>query len=111
MSGIIWIIVVGLVAGFIAKLLSPGPNNPSGFILTAVLGTSAFARDSATDGQGYHKPAYTRHLRNSYNQAPLSDPGYFATPRSAGDADNQWDRSRIGDQDPDFNPSSPLPCA
>jgi uncharacterized membrane protein YeaQ/YmgE (transglycosylase-associated protein family) len=36
--GIVWIIVIGLVAGFIAKLLSPGPNNPSGFILTAVLG-------------------------------------------------------------------------
>jgi uncharacterized membrane protein YeaQ/YmgE (transglycosylase-associated protein family) len=37
-GGIIWIIIIGLVAGFIAKLLSPGPNNPSGFILTAVLG-------------------------------------------------------------------------
>ncbi len=38
MSSFIWIIVVGLVAGIIARLLSPGPNNPSGFILTAVLG-------------------------------------------------------------------------
>jgi uncharacterized membrane protein YeaQ/YmgE (transglycosylase-associated protein family) len=38
MSGIIWIIVVGFVAGIIARLLSPGPNNPSGFILTTVLG-------------------------------------------------------------------------
>jgi uncharacterized membrane protein YeaQ/YmgE (transglycosylase-associated protein family) len=37
-SGFIWTIVVGLVAGIIARLLSPGPNNPSGFILTAVLG-------------------------------------------------------------------------
>ena len=36
--GIVWVIVIGLIAGFIAKLLSPGPNNPSGFILTAVLG-------------------------------------------------------------------------
>ena len=36
--GIVWVIIIGLVAGFIAKLLSPGPNNPSGFILTAVLG-------------------------------------------------------------------------
>jgi uncharacterized membrane protein YeaQ/YmgE (transglycosylase-associated protein family) len=34
----LWIIVVGLVAGLIARLLSPGPNNPSGFILTIVLG-------------------------------------------------------------------------
>jgi uncharacterized membrane protein YeaQ/YmgE (transglycosylase-associated protein family) len=38
MSGIIWIIVVGFVAGIIARILSPGPNNPSGFILTTLLG-------------------------------------------------------------------------
>jgi uncharacterized membrane protein YeaQ/YmgE (transglycosylase-associated protein family) len=38
MSGIIWIIVVGFVAGILARILSPGPNNPSGFILTTVLG-------------------------------------------------------------------------
>jgi uncharacterized membrane protein YeaQ/YmgE (transglycosylase-associated protein family) len=38
MGGIIWIIIVGFVAGIIARLLSPGPNNPSGFILTTVLG-------------------------------------------------------------------------
>jgi uncharacterized membrane protein YeaQ/YmgE (transglycosylase-associated protein family) len=36
--GIIWIIVIGFVAGIIARLLSPGPNKPSGFILTALLG-------------------------------------------------------------------------
>lgn len=38
MGGIIWIIVVGFVAGIIARMLSPGPNNPSGFILTTLLG-------------------------------------------------------------------------
>jgi uncharacterized membrane protein YeaQ/YmgE (transglycosylase-associated protein family) len=38
MMGIIYIIVVGFVAGMIAKWLTPGPNNPSGFILTTVLG-------------------------------------------------------------------------
>jgi uncharacterized membrane protein YeaQ/YmgE (transglycosylase-associated protein family) len=32
------IIIVGFVAGIIAWLLSPGPNNPSGFILTTLLG-------------------------------------------------------------------------
>jgi uncharacterized membrane protein YeaQ/YmgE (transglycosylase-associated protein family) len=36
--GIIWIIVIGFIAGLIARWLSPGPNNPSGFILTTVLG-------------------------------------------------------------------------
>jgi uncharacterized membrane protein YeaQ/YmgE (transglycosylase-associated protein family) len=38
MGGIIWIIIVGFVAGILARLISPGPNNPSGFILTVVLG-------------------------------------------------------------------------
>src|SRR5215469_52315 len=37
-SGIIWIIIVGFVAGIIARMLSPGPNNPAGFILTTLLG-------------------------------------------------------------------------
>ena len=38
MSNIIWIILIGFIAGIIARLLSPGPNEPSGFILTTVLG-------------------------------------------------------------------------
>ena len=38
MGGILWIIIVGFVAGILARLISPGPNNPSGFILTVVLG-------------------------------------------------------------------------
>ncbi len=36
--GIVWIIVIGFVAGIIARWLSPGPNTPQGFILTTVLG-------------------------------------------------------------------------
>ena len=38
MSGIIWIIIVGFVAGMIARWISPGPNEPAGFVLTVVLG-------------------------------------------------------------------------
>jgi uncharacterized membrane protein YeaQ/YmgE (transglycosylase-associated protein family) len=38
LGGLIWIIIVGFVAGIIARFLSPGPNNPSGFILTTLLG-------------------------------------------------------------------------
>ena len=34
----LWILIVGAVAGILARMLSPGPNNPSGFILTVVLG-------------------------------------------------------------------------
>ena len=35
---ILWTIIVGFIAGIIARFLSPAPNNPSGFILTAILG-------------------------------------------------------------------------
>jgi uncharacterized membrane protein YeaQ/YmgE (transglycosylase-associated protein family) len=34
----LYILIVGAVAGILARILSPGPNNPSGFILTVVLG-------------------------------------------------------------------------
>ncbi|MET0971227.1 MAG: GlsB/YeaQ/YmgE family stress response membrane protein [Tardiphaga sp.] len=34
----LYVILVGFVAGILARILSPGPNNPSGFILTTVLG-------------------------------------------------------------------------
>jgi uncharacterized membrane protein YeaQ/YmgE (transglycosylase-associated protein family) len=35
---IIWTIIIGFVAGVVAKLITPGPNEPSGFILTTLLG-------------------------------------------------------------------------
>ena len=35
---IIWTIIIGFVAGVIAKFIMPGNNEPSGFILTAILG-------------------------------------------------------------------------
>jgi len=35
---ILWIIIIGFVAGVIAKFIMPGSNEPSGFILTTVLG-------------------------------------------------------------------------
>ena len=35
---IIWTIIIGFVAGVIAKFITPGRNEPSGFILTTILG-------------------------------------------------------------------------
>lgn len=35
---IIWTIIIGFVAGVIAKFITPGDNEPSGFILTTILG-------------------------------------------------------------------------
>jgi len=36
--GIIWTIVIGFFAGVIAKFIMPGKNEPSGFVLTTILG-------------------------------------------------------------------------
>ena len=38
MWNIIWMIIIGFIAGLIARVLSPGPNEPKGFILTTALG-------------------------------------------------------------------------
>jgi uncharacterized membrane protein YeaQ/YmgE (transglycosylase-associated protein family) len=37
---IIWILIIGLVAGLIARFIYPAPYNPSGFIMTILLGIS-----------------------------------------------------------------------
>lgn len=77
-------------------------------IVTAALSSPAFAQDITVDGPAYHKQAYTRHFRNTYNQVPLSEPGYYAAPRAGGDwnAENySWDHSWVGGRDPSFNPS------
>ena len=34
----LWIILIGVVAGIVARLLSRGPNRPTGFLLTTALG-------------------------------------------------------------------------
>jgi uncharacterized membrane protein YeaQ/YmgE (transglycosylase-associated protein family) len=35
---IIWTIIIGFIAGIIAKFLMPGRHEPSGFIMTTILG-------------------------------------------------------------------------
>lgn len=53
----LWIIFVGFVAGIIARMLSPGPNNPAGFILTTVLGIAgAFLATFVGQQIGHYGP-------------------------------------------------------
>ena len=35
---IVWTIIIGFLAGVIAKFIMPGDNEPSGFIMTTILG-------------------------------------------------------------------------
>ncbi len=43
MGGLLWILLIGFVAGTVARLLMPGPNTPKGFILTTALGIAGAA--------------------------------------------------------------------
>jgi uncharacterized membrane protein YeaQ/YmgE (transglycosylase-associated protein family) len=57
MWGIIWIIIIGFIAGLVARLLSPGPNKPSGFVLTTVLGIAgAFVATFLGQMVGWYRP-------------------------------------------------------
>ncbi|HWX59975.1 GlsB/YeaQ/YmgE family stress response membrane protein [Bradyrhizobium sp.] len=57
MGGIIWVIIVGFIAGILARLISPGNNNPSGFILTTILGIAgAFLATLVGQAIGHYGP-------------------------------------------------------
>jgi uncharacterized membrane protein YeaQ/YmgE (transglycosylase-associated protein family) len=54
---IIWTIIIGFVAGIIAKFLMPGRNEPSGFILTTILGIiGAFVATWLGQALGWYGP-------------------------------------------------------
>jgi hypothetical protein len=72
-------------------------------LVTAAVTTPAFAQD--VDGPVSHKSAHAlRHYRSTYNQVQGPD---FVAPqiRENWSGERDFDRSRIGDHDPDFNPS------
>jgi uncharacterized membrane protein YeaQ/YmgE (transglycosylase-associated protein family) len=53
---IIWTIIIGFIAGVIAKFLMPGPNEPSGFILTTILGiVGAFVATYLGQALGWYR--------------------------------------------------------
>jgi uncharacterized membrane protein YeaQ/YmgE (transglycosylase-associated protein family) len=54
---ILWTIIIGFVAGVIAKFIMPGDNEPSGFILTAILGiVGAFVATFLGQALGWYSP-------------------------------------------------------
>ena len=55
--GILWTIIIGFVAGVIAKFIMPGDNKPTGFILTAILGiVGAFVATYLGQALGWYRP-------------------------------------------------------
>jgi uncharacterized membrane protein YeaQ/YmgE (transglycosylase-associated protein family) len=54
---ILWTILIGFVAGVIAKFITPGDNEPSGFILTTILGIiGAFVATYLGQAIGWYRP-------------------------------------------------------
>ncbi|OPZ00223.1 hypothetical protein A5906_18530 [Bradyrhizobium sacchari] len=55
--GIIWTIIIGFIAGVIAKFIMPGDNEPTGFILTTILGiVGAFVATYLGQALGWYRP-------------------------------------------------------
>lgn len=55
--GILWTIIIGFIAGVIAKLITPGRNEPAGFILTTILGiVGAFLATFLGQALGWYRP-------------------------------------------------------
>jgi uncharacterized membrane protein YeaQ/YmgE (transglycosylase-associated protein family) len=54
---ILWTIIIGFVAGVMAKFIMPGENEPTGFILTTVLGiVGAFVATFLGQALGWYRP-------------------------------------------------------
>jgi len=55
--GIIWTIIIGFIAGVIAKFIMPGDKEPKGFVLTTVLGIiGAFVASYLGQALGWYAP-------------------------------------------------------
>ena len=55
--GIIWTIIIGFVAGVIAKFIMPGDKEPAGFIMTTILGiVGAFVATFLGQALGWYGP-------------------------------------------------------
>jgi uncharacterized membrane protein YeaQ/YmgE (transglycosylase-associated protein family) len=55
--GILWTIIIGFIAGVVAKFILPGRNEPSGFILTTLLGiVGAFVATYLGQALGWYAP-------------------------------------------------------
>ena len=60
---ILWTIIIGFVAGVVAKWISPGPNEPSGFIVTTLLGIAgAFVANYLGHAIGWYRADETAGL-------------------------------------------------
>ena len=81
--GILWTIIIGFVAGVVAKFLMPGPNEPSGFILTTILGiVGAFVASYLGQALGWYGPVKVRASLEQSSERLLCSPFGAWLPRT-----------------------------
>ncbi len=83
---ILWTIIIGFLAGIIAKWIMPGPNEPSGFIMTTILGiVGAFVATYLGQAIGWYGPSQGAHFIGAIVGAVivLAVYGFFARRSSA----------------------------
>jgi hypothetical protein len=97
---ILWTIVIGFVAGVIAKVIHPGSNEPAGFIATTLIGicgdlsrASHGLLPSRRGGRSYRSNS-----RSDYRFGRLGDVLANAEPRIAPNATFEPRWARIGEQ-------------
>jgi uncharacterized membrane protein YeaQ/YmgE (transglycosylase-associated protein family) len=84
--GIIWTIIIGFIAGVLAKFIMPGDNEPKGFIITTLLGIAgAFVATYLGQAVGFYRAGETAGLIGAVVGAiiVLAVFGAFASRRSA----------------------------
>ena len=59
MRVLLWLVVIGAIAGSIARVIMPGPNTPKGFFVNTIIGTSGAVLSSIG---GEYLGIYHRHL-------------------------------------------------
>jgi uncharacterized membrane protein YeaQ/YmgE (transglycosylase-associated protein family) len=59
MAVLLWVIVIGFIAGVIARLVMPGPNTPKGFVVTTIIGVAgALLATVVGDLVGLYRPGH-----------------------------------------------------
>ncbi|MGB7782798.1 MAG: GlsB/YeaQ/YmgE family stress response membrane protein [Pseudolabrys sp.] len=57
MAVLLWVIVIGFIAGVIARLVMPGPHTPKGFVVTTIIGVAgALLATVVGDLVGLYRP-------------------------------------------------------
>jgi uncharacterized membrane protein YeaQ/YmgE (transglycosylase-associated protein family) len=57
MGVLLWIVIIGFIAGVIARFIMPGPNTPKGFLVTTVLGIAgALLASFLGEAVGLYRP-------------------------------------------------------